>query len=106
MVQSKYRLSSSGDTTKPTGDSGLESECSLKRAKVSMARLNFVSKNFHNSCASFDKCQKFDGGCPPTQTPTQKIKSRFTIFSSQENDPSLVSLKMIFETLQSELFRI
>ena len=48
--------------------------------------------------------QKFDRGCPDTQTPTQNFKSRFRIFSSQEIGSSLVLLKMIFEALQSELF--
>ena len=40
----------------------------------------------------------------PTQTPTKKLKSGFSIFSSQEIGSSLVSFQMIFEALQSELF--
>ena len=43
-------------------------------------------------------------GCPPTQTPTQKLKSGFLRLSSQEIGSSLVSLKMIFEALKSEIF--
>ena len=43
---------------------------------------------------------------PPTQTPTQKLKTGFLIFSSQEIGSGLVSFKMIFEALQSELFRL
>ena len=53
------------------------------------------------SCASFELCKKFFAGCPPTQTPTQKFKSEFWIFSSQEIGSILVSLEMIFEALQS-----
>ena len=44
-------------------------------------------------------------GCPPTQTPTQIRESGISMFSSQEIGSSLISLKMIFEALQSELFR-
>ena len=44
--------------------------------------MTLISKDKDNSCASFDKCQKFDRVCPPTHTHTQKFKSRFTIFSS------------------------
>ena len=32
----------------------------------------------------FIQCQKSDRGCPPNQTPTQKIKSKFFLFGSQE----------------------
>ena len=42
---------------------------------------------------------------PPTQTPTQKLESKFSMFSCQDNDSSLVSSKMIFGALQFELFR-
>ena len=42
---------------------------------------------------------------PPTQTPTQKLESKFSMFSCQDIDSSLVSSEMIFEALQSELFR-
>ena len=42
--------------------------------------------------------------CPPTQTPTQMLKSGFLIFRTQEIGSSLVSFQMIFEALQSELF--
>ena len=37
--------------------------------------------------------------CPPTQTPTQKLKSVFSMFASQEIASSLVSLEKIFEAL-------
>ena len=39
------------------------------------------------------------------QIPTQMLKSVFSMFSSKEIGPSLVSFQMIFEALQSELFR-
>ena len=52
-----------------------------------------------------DLGHKFARGCPPTQTPTQKLKSRFLKFSSQEIGSSLISLQMIFWALPSELFR-
>ena len=42
---------------------------------------------------------------PPNQTTTQKLKSGFHIFGSQEICSDLGSFKMIFEVLQSELFR-
>ena len=38
--------------------------------------------------------QKFVGDCPPTQTPTQKLISGFSIFSSEEIGSSLVSLEI------------
>ena len=41
----------------------------------------------------------------PTQTPTQMLKSVFSMFSSQEIKANLVSFQIIFETLKSELFR-
>jgi len=44
-------------------------------------------------------------GYSPTQTPTQKFKIRFSIFSSQEIVSSLVPLEMIFQALQSEVLR-
>ena len=43
-------------------------------------------------------------GCLPTKTPTQKLLDEFYIFSSHEIGLNLVSLNMIFEALQSELF--
>ena len=42
----------------------------------------------------------------PTQTPTQNSKIWFPAFSSQEIGSRLVSLEMIFEALQSKLFRL
>ena len=53
-----------------------------------------------------DLGHKFARGCPPTQTPTQKLKSGFLKFISQEIGSSLVLLQMIFGALQSELFRL
>ena len=44
-------------------------------------------------------------GCPPTQTPTQMFKIGFFIFGSQGISSGLVQLKVIFEALQSEIFR-
>ena len=43
---------------------------------------------------------KLFGGYSPTQTPTQMLKSVFSIFSSQETDSSSVSLKMIFQSFE------
>ena len=40
----------------------------------------------------------------PSDSPTQILTSGFSIFSSQEIGPSLVSFEMIFAALQSELF--
>ena len=37
-----------------------------------------MSKDVEFYCASFELCQKFARGCPPTQTPTQKFKNRFS----------------------------
>ena len=34
VIESDYRLYSSGDTTKPSRDSGLKSECSLSKGKI------------------------------------------------------------------------
>ena len=48
---------------------------------------------------------KLVGRCPPTQTPTQMLKRGCSIFSSQGIGSRLVSFQMIFEALQSELFR-
>ena len=50
--------------------------------------------------------EKFAQECPPTQTLTQKFKSIFSSFSSQEVDSSLVSLVMLFYALQSESFGV
>ena len=41
---------------------------------------------------------------PSTQTPTQMLKIRFSMFITQENGLKMVSFKIIFEALQSELF--
>ena len=71
----------------------------------SVAPTRFVSKDREFSCASFDLCQKFSRGFPPTQTPTQKFKSGFSKFCSQEIGSGWVSFQMIFEALQFELFR-
>ena len=38
-----------------------------------------------------DPYEKFVGKRPPTQTPTQKFKIEFSIFTSQEIGSSLVS---------------
>ena len=64
-----------------------------------------VSKDVEFSGASFDICEKFAAWCPLTQTPTQKFKIKFSIFSSHEIGSSLVLLEIIFEALQSELVR-
>ena len=68
-------------------------------------KTTLVSKDAEFSCASFDTCEKFVASCPHAQTPTQMLKSRFSQFSSQGQGSSQVSLEMIFNVLQSELFR-
>ena len=60
-----------------------------------------VSKDVEFSCASFEICKKFARWCPPTQTPTQKLKIGFPKTSSREIGSSLVSFQIIFEALQS-----
>ena len=55
--------------------------------------------------ASFNLFEKFTRWCSPTQTPTQKSKIEFSMFSTQEIGPSLVSFQMIFEAPQSEQLR-
>ena len=57
------------------------------------------------SYASFDTYEKIVAYCPITQTPTQKLKSGFLTSSSQGIASTLVLFEMIFEALQSELFR-
>ena len=58
------------------------------------------------SCTSFDMCLKFVVRCPPTETPTQKFKIEFSIFTSQDIDSSLVSFQMIFQALQSVQIKV
>ena len=53
--------------------------------------------------ASLDVFEKVLSGNAPTQTPTQNIKSVYSVFSSQEMSSSLISFEMIFEALQFEL---
>jgi len=53
--------------------------------------MKFISKDVEFSCASFDICLKFVACCPRTETPTQKFKNGFTIFTPQAISPSLVS---------------
>ena len=72
---------------------------------VYLTVMRLRSKDAELFCASFGLCERFARGCPPTQTPTQKFKNGFLIFSSQGIALRLVSLKMIFEALQSELLR-
>ena len=62
-------------------------------------------KDVEFSCASFYSYEKFVAPCPPTPTPSQKLKIGFPKTSSQEIGSSLVSFGMIFQALQSELFR-
>ena len=55
------------------------------------APYRLVSKDVKFSCASFGLCLKFVTRCAPTQTPTQKFKIEFSIFTSQEIGSSSVS---------------
>ena len=57
------------------------------------------------SWASFDLYEQLAERCSPTQPPTQKLKSLFSMLCSQEIDSSLVLLEMILESLQSGIFR-
>ena len=46
-------------------------------------------------------------GLSPTQTPTQKLKNGFSVFSSEEiASLKMVLLKMLFHAVQLERFRI
>ena len=49
--------------------------------------------------------KKFVASFPVTQTPTQMLKSGFSVLSSQEIGSRLISFQMIFESLPPELFR-
>ena len=62
--------------------------------------MKLVSKDVTFSGASFGLYEKFVEGCPPTQTPTQMLKSVFSMISFQEIGPILVSFQMIFEALK------
>ena len=59
---------------------------------LSLSVTTLISEDVEFYCASFDICEKFARWCPPTQTPTQKLKSGFLRSSSQEVGSSLVSL--------------
>ena len=62
-----------------------------------------ISEDVEFYYASFDLCEKFDGGGQPIQTPTQMLKSVFSMFGFQEIGSSWVSFQIIFAALQSEL---
>ena len=64
-----------------------------------------VSKDVKFTCAFFDLCEKIVGRCQPTQKPTQKFKN--WIFDPQVPGigSGLVSFEIIFEALESKLFR-
>ena len=64
----------------------------------------FITKGKEFYCVYFDLYEKFARGCPP-KTPTQKLKSGFQAFSSQEIGSSLISFQMILEARQSELLK-
>ena len=64
-----------------------------------------VSKDSKCFRVSFDTYEKFVAYCPLSGPPTQKLKSGFLTSSSQGIASSLVLFEMIFEALQSELFR-
>ena len=42
---------------------------------LSSSVTTLISKDTEFYCASLDVCENFVGGCPPTQTPTQKLKN-------------------------------
>ena len=69
------------------------------------APYRLVSKDVEFFFASFDLCEKFVARCPPTQTPTHKLKSRFSMFGSQETGSRSVLFLMIFQALKPEILR-
>ena len=73
---------------------------------LSRSVTTLISEDLEFSCASIDLYENFARGCPPTQTPTHKLKSRFSTLSSQEICSRSVSFEMIFQALQLELFRL
>ena len=54
----------------------------------------------------FDMSEKFVAACPPTETPTQKLKSKFSGRNSQGIDPNLEYFWMISKALRIQLFNI
>ena len=61
--------------------------------------------NVAQNWISFDLYETFARGYPHTQTPTQKLKSRFSMTSSQDIGSSSVSFQMIFQAPQPEIVR-
>ena len=59
-------------------------------------------EEFQTELFSSKICEKFVGGCTPTQLPTQMINRCFSPFRTQEIGSSLVSFQMIFKALQSK----
>ena len=57
---------------------------------------SFLNTNFGSLDGSISKI------CPPTQAPTQMLKSEISLLDSQEIGSSLVSFQMIFVALQFE----
>ena len=64
-----------------------------------------ISEDVEFYCVLFNISEKLVGRCPPTLTPTQNFKNEFSLSNSHEIGSSLVSFKMIFEALKSELLR-
>ena len=50
--------------------------------------------------------EKFVAACSPTETPTQKLKNRFSGRNSQEIDPNLEYFWKIPKALRIQLFNI
>ena len=73
---------------------------------LSPSATTLVSKDVKFPGASFGLYEKFARGCPPIQTPTQKLKIGFSMISSKGNDSDLVLIQTIWKALQSELYRI
>ena len=47
-----------------------------------------------------DILSMFDRGCQPTQMPTQKLKSEFSLFGSEDFFLNMLSFQIIFEAQQ------
>ena len=69
-------------------------------------RTRLVSKDVKFYCASFDISKKFVASCPPTETPTRKLKNEFSGRNSQGIYPNLEYFLMILKAIQTLLLKI
>ena len=68
--------------------------------------MGLESKYVEFYCASFDISEKFVESCPPTETPTRKLKNEISGRNSQGIFPNLEYFGMILIALQTLLFKI